>query len=103
MEINESKLKEILSEQRNEFQHFMGILEEKNSSQFQLMGEQFKGIKETLATVMEDVSVINDDLSIIKTDIQFIKIMSGRDRTLENNYNILFSGKLSDLPRFPQF
>ena len=77
MEITETKLKEILSEQRTDYQrfnesqkqefiHFMGIMKEDTNSQFQLMGEQFQGIKDTLGTLMEDIS-------IIKTDVQFLK------------------------------
>jgi len=66
MEINEDKLKEILSGQRQEFQHFMGIMKENTDAKFQLIGEQFHGIKETLGTLMEDVT-------IIKTDVQFLK------------------------------
>ena len=66
MEITENKLKEILTEQRNEYQHFIGIMKEDTNSQFQLMGEQFKDIKETLGDIMEDIS-------IIKTDVQFLK------------------------------
>jgi len=77
MEFTENTLKEILTEQREEFQrfsdtqkkeffHFMGIMKEETNTQFQLMGEQFQGIKETLGTLMEDVT-------IIKTDIQFLK------------------------------
>jgi len=77
MEFTENTLKEILTEQREEFQrfsdtqkkeffHFMGIMKEETNTQFQLMGEQFQGIKETLGILMEDVT-------IIKTDIQFLK------------------------------
>jgi len=67
MEINENKLKEILNEQRteyqhfnesqrNEFQHFMGIVKEDLQSKIQLIAEQYQDIK--------------DDLSIIKSDVQ---------------------------------
>lgn len=77
MEFTENTLKEILVEQREEFQrfndtqkkeffHFMGIMKEETNTQFQLMGEQFQGIKETLGTLMEDVT-------IIKTDVQYLK------------------------------
>lgn len=70
MEINESKLKEILTEQRTEFQrfnesqrqefqHFIGIIKEDLQSQIGLIAEQYQDIK--------------DDLSIIKSDVQFLK------------------------------
>jgi len=41
MEITENKLKEILIEQRNEFQHVVGIFKKNLESQIQLIGEQF--------------------------------------------------------------
>jgi hypothetical protein len=34
MEITENKLKEILTEQRQEFQHFTGIIKEDTNSKF---------------------------------------------------------------------
>ena len=74
MEINESKLKEILTEQRQEYQHFMGIMKEETNSQFQLMGEQFKGIKSTLETQTQMLGAIMEDLTIIKADVQFLKV-----------------------------
>jgi len=85
MEINENKLKEILNEQRNEyqnfmkeqrqeFQHFMGILKEETNSQFQLMGEQFQGINNALETHAQMLGSIMEDVSIIKSDVQFLKV-----------------------------
>lgn len=75
MEITENKLKEILVEQREEFQrfndtqkkeffHFMGIMKEDNQSNIQLITEQYHDIK--------------DDLSIIKTDIQYLRVHEGK-------------------------
>ncbi len=56
MEINEGKLKEILDEQRKEYQHFVGIFKEDLQSQIGLIAEQYQDIK--------------DDLSIIKTELR---------------------------------
>jgi hypothetical protein len=59
MEINESKLKEILAEQRSEFQHVVGIFKENLEAQIQTIGEQYGSISE--------------NIEIIKADVQFIK------------------------------
>jgi hypothetical protein len=56
MEINENKLKEILDDQRKEYQHFMGIVKEDLQSQIGLIAEQYQDIK--------------DDLSIIKSELR---------------------------------
>ena len=59
MEITENKLREILTEQRTEFQHVVGIFKENLESQIQLIGEQFGSMLE--------------NIEIIKSDVQFIK------------------------------
>ena len=66
MEITENKLKEILTDQRNEYQHFMGIMKEDLDSKIQLIGEQLSSHTEMISSLMEDVT-------IIKTDVQFLK------------------------------
>jgi len=59
MEITEGKLKEILTGQRNDFQHIVGIFKEDLESKIQIIGEQF-------GSMMEDIQ-------IIKSDVQFLK------------------------------
>ncbi len=87
MEINENKLKEILNEQRREFQHFMGIMKEDGDSKMQLLGEQFQEIKSTLdhhSKILEShtdtlsshtqmIGALMEDVHIIKSDIHFMK------------------------------
>lgn len=88
MEITENKLKEILIEQRQEFQrstenalesnrkeyqHFMGIVKEELQTSIQVIGEQYQGIKDDIKTLKEDVSDIKDDVALMKNDIQSIK------------------------------
>jgi chromosome segregation ATPase len=102
MEITENRLKEILSEQRSEFQHFMGIMKEDTDSKFQLIIEQFQGIQNTLNSHTETLTshtgklnshtetlnshteklnshnqmlgALMEDVSIIKSDVQFLKM-----------------------------
>jgi len=59
LEITEGKLKEILTGQRNDFQHIVGIFKEDLESKIQIIGEQF-------GSMMEDIQ-------IIKSDVQFLK------------------------------
>jgi flagellar capping protein FliD len=88
MEIDESKLKNILAEQReesqhfvekqrvqferfvekerHEYQHYMGVLKEDFESKVQLVGEQYHNLTEMVGSMMEDVQ-------IIKSDVQFLK------------------------------
>ncbi len=81
MEITEGKLKEILDvqrdafgrqvdaqmvKQREEFQHFAGIVKEDFESKLLLIGEQYGTIKEIMGALAED-------MQIVKTDIEFIK------------------------------
>jgi phage-related protein len=70
MEITEDKLKEILTEQRQTFQHFTGIIKEDTNAKFQIIGEQFQGIKDTLGALMEDVSIIKTDVQSLKSSLK---------------------------------
>ncbi len=70
MEITENKLKEILTEQRQEFQHFTGIVKEDTNAKFQIIGEQFQGIKDTLGALREDISIIKTDVQSLKSSLK---------------------------------
>ncbi len=73
MEINENKLKEILNGQRQEFQHFIGIIKEDIESKMQLIGEQYAGVDAKLGSHTEMIASVAEDIHIIKSDIHFIK------------------------------
>jgi hypothetical protein len=66
MEITENKLKKILTEQRKEYQHFMGIMKEDIESMIQLIGEQLSSHTEMISSLMEDMSIVKSDLQIVK-------------------------------------
>jgi len=70
MEITENKLKEILTEQRTEYQHFMGIMKEDIDSKFQLIGEQLSSHTEMISSLMEDMSIVKSDLQIVKSELK---------------------------------
>lgn len=73
MDITENTLKEILTEQRVEFQHVVGIFKEDLESKISLIAEQHKEIKSTQRTQTEMIGSLMEDVQIIKSDVQFVK------------------------------
>ena len=87
MELNEKKLKKILTDQRKEYQHYLGVLTENFESQIKLIAESISGIQEQLIALRdmvvkntEDIEIIRDmvvknteDIEIIRMDIGIIK------------------------------
>ena len=74
MEITENKLKEILAEQRTEFQHVVGIFKEDLGSKINLIAEQYHDIKTAQKTQTEMIGALMEDVQIIKSDVQFLKV-----------------------------
>lgn len=85
MEINENKLKEILDAQRNgfqkhidtqmtkqreEFQHFIGIVKEDFDTKVELIGEQYGTIKEMIGAIAEDVQIVKSDIEFVKGSLR---------------------------------
>jgi len=73
MEINEEKLKDILSEQRKEYQNYLGVVSEDFQSQVKVLAKTILEIQKQLIAIREMVAKNTDDIEIIKMDIQFIK------------------------------
>ncbi len=73
MEITENKLKEILAEQRTEFQHVVGIFKEDLESKIDLIAEQYQDIKSIQKSHTEMIGSLMEDVQIIKADVQFLK------------------------------
>ena len=94
MEISENKLKAILTEQRTEFQHVVGIFKEDLDSKINLIAEQYQDIKSTQKSHTEMIGSLSEqyqeikttqkaqtemigslmeDVQIIKSDVQFLK------------------------------
>ncbi len=74
MEITENKLKEILAEQRTEFQHVVGIFKEDLESKIDLIAEQYQDIKLTQKSHTEMVGSLMEDVQIIKSDVNFLSV-----------------------------
>lgn len=73
MEINANKLREILTEQRTEFQHVVGIFKEDLESKINLIAEQYQEIKSSQKASTEMIGSLMEDVQIIKSDVQFLK------------------------------
>jgi len=80
MEITEQKLKEILKEQREEYQRYLGTLQEDFDSKVKLLAEQYDSIRKTLESHSEMlkshsemIASMKEDIEIMKIDIAFIK------------------------------
>lgn len=67
------RIKEILTEQREEYQRYIGVLKEDFDSNIQLIGEQHSDIKTALDSHSEMFGSLLEDVQIIKTDVQFLK------------------------------
>lgn len=73
MEINEKKLKEILTEQRKDYQRYLGALTENFESQVKLIAESVSGIQDQLIAIRDMVAKNTEDIEIIKMNISIIK------------------------------
>lgn len=73
MDITENKLKEILAEQRVEFQHVVGIFKEDLVSKINLIAEQYQEIKSTQKAHTEMIGSLMEDTQIIKSDFSSLK------------------------------
>lgn len=73
MEITEKKLKDILKEQREEFQRYMGALTEDFNDKIQLVAESVSGIQEQLVIIRDMVVKNTEDIEMIKMDIEMMK------------------------------
>ena len=73
MEINQAKLKEILQEQRGEYQKYIGTISEDFQSQIKLIAESAEGMQKQLSAIRDMIARNTEDIAIIKTHIQFIK------------------------------
>ncbi len=90
MEINEKNLKSILSDQREEYQRYLGVLTESFGSQVKLVAESTIGIQQQLASIRDMVAKNTEDIEEMKMDLHIIrhdlKEKVGRDEfvVLEN-------------------
>lgn len=73
MEVNEQGLKQILSEQREEYQRYLGVLTESFESQVKLIAESIGGVERQLIALRDIVVKNAEDIEMIKMDIEVMK------------------------------
>ncbi|MFY9458032.1 MAG: hypothetical protein WAP23_03900 [Candidatus Spechtbacterales bacterium] len=87
MEIKQGELKQILKEQRQEYQRYVGALREDFDSKVDLIVEQYSDIKktlnshtqtlashtQTLASHTQMIVSMKENIEVMKIDISFIK------------------------------
>jgi len=73
MELNEKTLKNILTDQRKEYERYMGALSEDTQAKVSAVAEQLVGMKEILDSHTEMIGSTKEDVEVIKMDIEFIK------------------------------
>jgi len=73
MEVNEKKLKEVLKDQREEYQRYLKVVAENFSSQVKVIGEQYGSIQERLNEHTEMIGSIMENMEVIKSDVEIIK------------------------------
>lgn len=69
MDINEQKLKELLKEQREEYQRYVGVVFEEFTSQVKLLAEAVAGIQQQLISLREMVAKNTEDIEILKIEV----------------------------------
>ena len=55
MEINKGELKKVLTEQREDYQRYLGVLAENFESQVKMVAESVSGIQDQLITIIKEV------------------------------------------------
>ena len=73
MEVNDQKLKQILTEQREEYQRYLGVLTESFESQVKLIAESLVGMQAQLVAIREMVAKNTEDIETIKLELQVIR------------------------------
>src|SRR3972149_11247092 len=73
MELNEQTLEQILSRQREEFQHYMGVQMEGLRSEIQLVAEAVSGLLEQLIALRELVAQNTADIERIKLEMEMMR------------------------------
>jgi len=61
-----------MNEQRQEFQHFIGVMKKDIESKMQLIGEQYEGLDAKLGSHTERIASVAEDIRLIKSDIHFM-------------------------------
>ena len=83
MDIQEEKLEDILKNQREEYQRYLGVLAENFGSQLKLVIESLRGVQEQLVALRQMVAKNTED--IIKIQVQLVAL---REMAAKNTEDI---------------
>ncbi len=73
MKANGQNLKEVLREQREEYQRFLGVLAENFESQVKLIAESMEGIQQQLISIRDMVAKNTEDIEEIKSELHIVR------------------------------
>ena len=79
MEINEEKLKEILKEQRKEFQDYIGVISEDFKSEVKLVAEVLTGQQEQLSAIKDMIAKNTEAIIVLQG-----QVIAMRDMIVKN-------------------
>jgi len=79
MEINEEKLKEVLKEQREEYQRHLDVVVEDFKSQIQLISETLSGQQEQLIAIREITKQNVEAITNLQTQVSAIREMVAKN------------------------
>ena len=73
MEIGKKELQKILTDQRKDYENYLGILKEDLDTRIDTLAEGWKMTQEKVDATFEIVGEIKQDIEVMKADIAFIK------------------------------
>lgn len=73
MEIDAQKLKQILTEQREEYQRYLSVVTESFESQVKIIAETLEGVQKQLVSIRDMVAKNTEDIEVIKMELQIIR------------------------------
>ena len=76
--IQDSEIKVILDEQRQEYQHYLGVIAEQFQQNLKLIAESVGDLQKQLISLREMVAKNTEDIEVIKLELTSIKNMLKR-------------------------
>lgn len=73
MEREKKELQKILSQQRKEYQEYLGALYDKFQKDLTIVAEGVLSLQEKMVRVEKSIAEIKEEIMLIKMDINFIK------------------------------
>lgn len=86
MEINDQKLEQILTKQKEDFQRYLGVVVESFESQVKLIAESMIGMQNQLTAIRDMVAKNTKDIEEMKIEIH---INTGDITEIKENINII--------------